>query len=475
MGLRVQALRGGAYLAIREGMGIGVRLAGTLVVTRLIGPTNYGIYAGAQVAVAFLAIVAQLGVGVYVIRLEESPSMRTYHVALAVVLITAIVTMLLGIGASLIVSGRLVSPSSIAPFQVLVLTLPMNVAWTPAQAMLERNLQFRAMAFVEVGGDIVLCVTSITLAVLGFGVWAPVCGYVAWQAWLLLSSYAAARYRPRVQWDAATAKAMVKYGFGYSSGTWIYQTRELSGPIVVGSLLGPQALGYTALAARIGETLCFMARVTWRLSMPIFGRVQNDLRRLAAALQEAMALQLVALAPILIPFALIAKEAIPAVFGDAWTPVIELMPLVMLGFLLTAVFNIEATVLYVRRENAVMVLTNISRIALLFGLAFLLVPRWGTMGWAFAMAVHPLGYAWSARRAKQLLAIRYTPLLYWFVAFVPPLFVPNTSWPLSGLLLIPTLIVCSTRWARVQLREYAGYIRRAIGRSSSELGASPAP
>ena len=78
MSMRAQALRSGAYLSIREFLGIGIRLLGTLVVTRLIGPENYGLYAGPLAAVTFLAAVAQLGIGVYLIRARENPDRATY-------------------------------------------------------------------------------------------------------------------------------------------------------------------------------------------------------------------------------------------------------------------------------------------------------------------------------------------------------------------------------------------------------------
>lgn len=471
MSLRSQALRGGAYLSIREGMGIGIRLVGTLVITRLIGPTNYGLYAGALAAVSFLALVAQLGVGVYVIRLEEHPTEEIYHTVFTVVLITTAITIFVSLLISVAISGSVISAQHIAPFQVLLLALPLNVLWTPAQAKLEHGMRFRRMAWLEIGGDIVLYAVSISLAVAGFGVWAPVVGYVGWQAWLLLTSYLAASYRPRIRWERRLVRDMVGYGVGYSSGTWIYQTRELCGPLVVGSMLGPEALGYTALAARIGETLCFVSRATWRLSMVVLGRVQDNLARLATALQEAMALQVVALGPILGSFALVSNLVVPRLFGTAWEPTTQLIPLVLFGYMMTSVFNMEATVLYVRRENSTMIITNILRIALLFGVAVILVPVIGILGWAVAMAVHPLGFLWCDRKVRKLLDIQNGPLIYWLVAFLPPLFVPYVGWPIGILLCLPTVIVCSTRWARGKLREYASYGMAAIRRSNVQAEA----
>jgi PST family polysaccharide transporter len=463
MSLRSQVLRGGAYLAMREGMGIALRLIGTVVITRLIGPTDYGLYAGALAAVSFLVLVAQMGVGVYMIRMEESPDVETYDIAFTLVAVTATVVTSIALAASFAIPDSVISSAHLAPFQVLVLALPLNVLWTPAQAKLERELRFRRMAWIEIGGDVILCIVPICLAVfLEAGVWAPIAGYAGWQAWLLISCCAAAPYRPRLRWNRGAVRKMLRYGLGYSSASWIYQARELSGPIVVGSLLGPAALGFTALAARIAETLCFVARATWRLSIAVFGRVQSDSARLSSALSEAMALQVVALAPFLGGFALVASFAIPAIFGETWEPTVELMPLVMFGYMLTSVFTLESSVLYVREENSTMVITNLLRIGLLFGIGFLLVPEIGTMGWAVAMAVHPLGFVWCVRRVNRILEVEYRPLIGWLIAAVPPLFAPYVSRPLGAALLLPAVAVCSTGWARRELREYAGHLRAAV-------------
>ncbi len=42
--LREQVLRGGAYMVIRHGVGVGIAFGGMLLLTRLIGPTAYGLY-----------------------------------------------------------------------------------------------------------------------------------------------------------------------------------------------------------------------------------------------------------------------------------------------------------------------------------------------------------------------------------------------------------------------------------------------
>jgi PST family polysaccharide transporter len=71
MGLRNQIMRGGAFLAVRQLLGMVISLVGMLLLTRLIGPEKYGLYTAAFGMAWYLQIVSQLGVEVYLVRREE--------------------------------------------------------------------------------------------------------------------------------------------------------------------------------------------------------------------------------------------------------------------------------------------------------------------------------------------------------------------------------------------------------------------
>ncbi|MGO9560364.1 MAG: oligosaccharide flippase family protein, partial [Acidimicrobiales bacterium] len=71
--IRQRALRGGAYLMAREAMGMVVRLVGVTVVVRVIGPSSYGLYAGALAFVSVATLAAQGGTEVFLIRQQAEP------------------------------------------------------------------------------------------------------------------------------------------------------------------------------------------------------------------------------------------------------------------------------------------------------------------------------------------------------------------------------------------------------------------
>jgi O-antigen/teichoic acid export membrane protein len=459
MSVRKQGLLAGAYLSLREGAGMIVRLLGVLALTRLLGPTQYGLYAGAGAIVATLGTLAQMGCEVHLIRREEEPDEDLYDQTFTYLLIATLIACALGYAVSFWLGDWMGDQRFVGPFRVLLISIPVNVLWVPAQAKLERAFHYKKLAWIEVGGDVTLYGVSLVLAAAGAKVWAPVAGYLAWQAWLLVASCAAASYLPRLAWTRERMREIARWGFAFSSGSWLRQFEGVIQPLVIGHFIGAAGVGYTTLIARLVDTLGFPARASWRLSIVSFGKVQSDLGRLRRGLAETMALQVLALGPVFAGFSLVAAAVVPLVFGHRWSHAIPLFPYLALAALGTAVQTSQLTVLYVAERNLDVAKVQGTRVALLLPSALVLVPAFGLIGWGVASLVTLVSLAVSDRVVRRVVAPDYSAALPWAVAFVPPLFIATVGLPGGLLLLVPTVFALALPSARRQLGGYATLVR----------------
>jgi O-antigen/teichoic acid export membrane protein len=463
MTLREHVLRGGFYLVLRQGLGLVISIGGIILLTRLIGPANYGLYAGSLVLLIFLSNVARMGVDVYLVRQEGTPDRSVYHQAFSFLLLSGLAMVALGFLVSpLLVEYWLKDPRFLAPLQTLLLSLPLVVLAVPAVASIERALDYRKIAIIELTGQFLQYSTALFLAWRGFGFWAPVAGFFLFQAWTVASSYALTRYVPRWHWSPQLVRQMLGYGMGYSSSIWVWQLRELVNPLIVGRFLGPEGVGYVALAIRLVEALSFFRLATWRLAIAALAKVQRELPRLRRAMEEAMGLQTLALGPLLAGFALLAPWVLPITFGEEWLPVLTVYPFVALSYLLNAVFNMHSSVLYVLRRNWSVTAFHMTHIALFAGAAFPLVERLGLIGYGLAEVVAVSAYLVIHLRVSRLFDLSYKRALPWVVAFVPPLFLPLVPLPWGVGLWIFALFAGLSAPALAQIREYSTYVRRLV-------------
>jgi PST family polysaccharide transporter len=441
-------------------LSIGIGLGGVILLTRLIGPTNYGLYAGPIAIITFISNLAQMGVNVYLVRREDTLAEAVYHQAFSFLLLSGLGLAGLGLLLSPWLAHWLADPRFLGPLQALMLLLPLMVLSKPAIARIERALDYRKIAGLDLIGQLLFYALALTLAWRGFGVWAPIAGFGLWQTWTLGASYSLARYRPRWHWSPKLLREMLGYGLSYSASLWVFQLRNLVNPLVVGRYLGAEAVGYVALAIRLVGVLGFVGGAAWRLSIPALAKVQQDLPRLRRALEEAMGLQILAQGPLLAGAALLSPWVLPAMFGDRWDSVLLVYPFIALGSLVNAVFNMHSSVLYVLQRNWAVTVFHIVYILLFAGAALLLVPRLGVLGYGVAEVAALGSYPVIHRYVAQLFPFRYGRALPWLVAFVPPLFFPLLGFPWGLALWSFTLGAVISSAARAQIGEYWIYVTR---------------
>ncbi len=457
--LRAQVLHGGAYLVLRQGASVCLRLVGVLILTRLIGPSDYGLYSAALGVSTFWSELARMGTDFYLIRRQEESPDRVYDQVFSFLLVSSCGLAALGV-ATLPLFGYWMGDSRfLPPLSALLVTLPLVVLRVPALSRLERALDYRAVAGLELSELVVFYAIAVVLAFMSLGVWALVISFVISQVWVLGNGCRLSRYRPRWHWSADLFRELSQYALSFSISGWIWQLRPVIKAVVVGRFLGPEGIGYLTLAESMVDGLSFVKAAAWRLSIAALAKIQDSLPSLRRALEEAMALQVLAVGPFLAGFAVVSPWVVPLLFGERWRLTLVIYPFVAFGVLVNTVFNMHSSVLYVLKRNQDVGAKNAAHVVLLAAAAAWLVPVLGLVGWGVAEIVAMLGYVVIHLYVRRLFAIDYRRALLWLVAFSPPLFASAAPGLLGLALWIPAVVVPFTPPARRQLGEYWAQLR----------------
>jgi O-antigen/teichoic acid export membrane protein len=466
LSLRRKAIKGGTFLLVRQAVGIIISVIGVLLVTRLIGPLQYGLFAAAVGIVTFLSMFGNWGLDVYLLRKKEDPEEKEFHQAFTLLLLVAAVLCIGIFALRHVVATFLKMPEESSLLFALALGIPLNLLALPAIVKLDRDLNFKQVAINELVSQISYYSIAVPLAFHGFGAWAPAVGFLTQQASLLVLTYRAAKFRPRLLWERGLVKLMLGYGLSYSSSIWVYQLRELVNPIVVGRFAGAEAVGYVAVSVRIAALLSFAKSATWRIAMPALAKLNQDPVRLRGSITEGMRFQAVFVGLPLASFALLAPFLIPIGLGHTWASAASVFPLIALGYLSNAMFNLHASVLYVLEKNWQVTWFNLTHVILFAGSAALFVPVIGFVGYGWAeiaaLLSYPILYAYVAGQIGRL---SYAPGAIWYGVSVIMLIssTVETSFRFLafGLPLLPFL-------AKVERRDVMGYLALLLSRSESQ-------
>jgi PST family polysaccharide transporter len=446
--LRARGMSSARDLAVREALGVGIRFGGALLLARQLGPSAYGAYATTLAWTALLTSVVQLSVEIQLIRVSAEPTRRDYDRAFTLVLMTSG----LGTAAALAVvgAGWLMNGGALwGPVALMLLSVPVNAVWAPAQAILERRIGFRGLAALELAGDVVLYVVGLTLILLGFGLWGAALGVVAWQLVLLVGSYRLAAYRPRVDWDRRTARELIMTGLRLSPALWLQLAQEFLSLLTVRLVLGPAAAGQAALAIRLIAAVNVIVRAAHRLSLTVLARAQLTRAKLYEAAAEGQTLQLFASGVLLVGVTLCGPLFVSLTFGTAWQPTADVLAVVALSALVLAGSTVPRNLLVVQRQELAASLVMIPALVVFVVGSVALQSAFGLAGWGIALILYAATLTGLLLRYAP--DLRPGPTVVWILCIAPPLFFTRLEWPLRLVVLVPFAVMLLTKFGRRQI------------------------
>jgi O-antigen/teichoic acid export membrane protein len=245
-------------------------LLGAILVTRIVGAGNYGLYNAAYGIFNFFLSVGLMGTSVYLIRSARDAPISLFHLAFWWLLGFGIAIAVV-VGSTIAVVGHYwFRTEGFVPIALaLCANIPLTLVSYVPLALLERRLDYRKTTTIEVTSQVVNYIFTIPLAWQGYGAWALVAGFWASQLVLPLGFFWMARYRPRWYWDTGELRGMLRYSFSPSRFRMGLQPEELSS--VDGSVASGRSggCGIPCVSATVPE-LCKLSQRTCRSPLNSF-------------------------------------------------------------------------------------------------------------------------------------------------------------------------------------------------------------
>lgn len=440
---------GGLYLGLRYGLGVLVSLCNMLVLTRWIGPHAYGLFVTALGLSGFLAALTRGGIDTYLVRAEPAPDKRSYDIATTLVIGLSMLLMICGCAGIPLLTRWYGSREFVPAYLATLLAVPLSGLAGPATAKLERELKFRAVAGIELGGQVLALIVSVVLAWRKCGLWAPVVGLLTWQLWASLGALRAARLIPKLSFERDEARRMLAFGLGYSSSVRTWQLRTLVNPLIVGRFAGAEGVAFVALAIRFAESLGFVRSAAGRLAIATLSRLQTDRERFRSVLEKALTFQVLSLGPLLCTFALVAPVVLPPMLGARWAPSLKIYPFAAAGVLINSVYNLQASALYVSGQQWTVLRGYALHVGLLAIVSAALLPVVGIVGYGWAEIAACGAYAILHVAGQRVARISYDQLGWLTFVFLVPLFSPVAQGRWKIALWIPlcaSLVAAAAKW-----------------------------
>jgi PST family polysaccharide transporter len=311
-----------------------------LVLVRLIVPEDFGLYAVALAANAFLIHVNDMGVIAATVqwrgRVEEMiPTGATLALAFSVGWYAVFWV------AAPELAQLAGSPEATPLVRLLTATIVIDGITAVRVGVIQRGFQQDKLTQAIAAGFVVNAITAITLAANGAGAYSFVIGQLAQSVVTATLVLRIARLPFRYGFDRAVARRLLKFGIPLAAALGVESLLLFSDSVIVGHWLGATLLGFYLLAFNVSNWVPGLVGTAVRyVSIPSFSRLAEETpETLALGVRRAIPMMFSVVMPAAVAMAVLGPAMIHFLYGARWVQagqVLRFLAVVMLARMLTA-------------------------------------------------------------------------------------------------------------------------------------------
>lgn len=325
--LKRRTVRGGAVTAAAQAACFILQMGSTMVLARLLTPSDYGLMAMVMVLTSALNVFRDGGLSAGTVQKafvthEQVSTLLWINIGLGCLL--GLVTVV----AAPVMARVFQEPKLLPITLVLATTFPLSALTIQHEALLNRQMRFTALATVESLAFAVGIVVGIVMGINGFGYWALVGMTVAMTLAKVIALALTVRWVPGLPQPRCGIGSMLRFG-GYLTGSklMVYLFRNADNALIGwwwgAGPLGLYSKAYSILMLPINQINAPMSGV----AVPALSRVQNDSERVRRVFLGGYAVLASIILPTILFLTIFTDEVILVILGQQWRPSISLFRL----------------------------------------------------------------------------------------------------------------------------------------------------
>lgn len=291
----------------------------TIVLARLISPSEFGVVGAALIVVGFSQNFSKIGIGPAIVQRLELTDTHV-HVGFTLSVILGSLTAVIIYAFAPVIAQFFRMPTLLSVIQVLAVLFPITAVSAVPEALMQRGMKFKSLSAIMVASYAFgYGFIGISLAYMGKGVWALVYAQLG-QA--LVKTLILLVIRPKtigMSLRKREAGQLLYFGSGFSFVNFVSYIAVQADNFVVGRWLGSDALGIYGRAYQIMMLPAnLLGKVADTALFPAMASVQNEMERIGRSYIQAITIVVMLALPLSGVVIVLAPEIVLVVLGEEW-------------------------------------------------------------------------------------------------------------------------------------------------------------
>lgn len=329
----------------------GMQFCVGIVMARLLSPSDYGITALPAVFMAVAYIIQNGGLSGALIRktdLSEKDLSTAFYYSISVGIVLYVVMFF----SATWIADFYNTPVLVPLIRVTALGFLWGPLGTPQNVILNRKLDFKTPTKISIISRIVSAIVGISMAFIGYGLWALVISGLLSSFLSLLMNWYVVRWIPKTGWSKDSFKYLWDYGNKMMASSLLDTLYNNIAPVFIGKFYSPAELGVYNRAQ--GYAMMPSQNVTGVIqgvTFPVLSKMQNDDEALAHNYRRMLKATAFIIFPIMMMLSALAHPLVIILVTAKWESCVILLQIICFSFMWYPVHAINLNLLQVKGRS----------------------------------------------------------------------------------------------------------------------------
>ena len=325
--LKNKVAKGAVWAALEKFSVQAMHFVVGMVLARLLTPTDYGTVALLSIFFAVAGSLASCGFGNALVQRKNVGDLEFNSVFYTSIAASLIIYVALFFAAPWIAAFYKV-PVLRPLARVAAISFILNAINSVQGAELSRKMLFDKRFRISLIVSIVSAISGITLAYLGFGVWALVYASLLSNLASVIAYWTIIAWRPRFMFSFSAVKGMFSYGWKLSLSSMINAVYNEIYGFFIGRVYSPSDLAFVNKSRAMPKLLMTSVDGTISsVSFPALSQIQNEKEKFRNAMRRMIQCSTFLVFPLLTVLAMTARPLTLLLYGSQWEPAVIYVPI----------------------------------------------------------------------------------------------------------------------------------------------------
>lgn len=309
----------------------------TLLLARLLTPSDYGVVSIVTIFIALATTFVQGGLNTALIQRKEVSGDDYVTILGFSESVAAILYIVIFFSAPFI--GRCYHAQELSGLLRVTAIVLFPGAFNSVQvAYVTRDLRFRVLTVSSFISAIIAAIVGIGMAIAGFGAWALVAQQLVNQVSTCLVTYLILRWIPKGRFSLVSLKQLLPFGAKVFATNFIVALFLDIRSLLIGQIYSSEALGFFNRGKQFPQAIMESINGTIQtVLLPVYSQKQDSVNSVTDMVSKTVRMTSLILFPMMVGLASVAEPLVSLLLTDKWLECVPFLQIFAIGYLFQAI------------------------------------------------------------------------------------------------------------------------------------------